>query len=282
MTAASVRRPPLGARLSRATLPIFTALAVVYLFLPIAVMIAFSFNDPAGRQNITWQGFTIENYFTLWSRSDVTGPMVNSLIVATVATVFSTVLGTLIGLALTRYEFRGRGPLNLLIYVPMATPEVIMGASLLALWVSTGVARGLPTIIIAHVMFNISYVVVTVRARIAGFNRSLEEAAMDLGADEVTTFRKVTLPLILPGIIAAALLAFVLSIDDYVITLFVAGQSSTFPLWVFGVSRFGVPPEVNVLGTLIFVIAFVFIALQILWARRRQGVEQSLAKEAVS
>jgi spermidine/putrescine transport system permease protein len=243
-------------------------------------MIAFSFNNPAGRQNITWQGFTIENYFTLWSRSDVTDPMINSLIVAVVATVFSTGLGTLIGLALTRYQFRGRGPLNLLIYVPMATPEVIMGASLLSLWVSSSVQRGLLTIIIAHVAFNISYVVVTVRARIAGFNRALEEAAMDLGADEITTFRKVTLPLILPGIIAAAMLAFVLSIDDYVITSFVAGQTSTFPLWVFGVSRFGVPPEVNVLGTLIFVVAFVFIGLQILWARRRQGIDKELAMQA--
>jgi spermidine/putrescine transport system permease protein len=274
------RRPSLGAQVSHAALPVFTAVAVIYLFLPIAVMIAFSFNNPAGRQNITWQGFTIDNYFTLWDRADVTGPMVNSLIVAAVATVVSTVLGTLIGLALTRYDFRGRGPLNLLIYVPMATPEVIMGASLLSLWVSTGVARGLTTIILAHVMFNISYVVVTVRARIAGFNRSLEEAAMDLGADEMTTFRKVTLPLILPGIIAAGLLAFVLSIDDYVITSFVAGQSRTFPLWVFGASRFGVPPEVNVLGTLIFVVAFVFILLQILWARRRTGIDKELQIQA--
>jgi len=276
------RRPPLGARLSRAVLPVFTVLAVIYLFLPIAVMIAFSFNNPAGRQNITWQGFTIDNYFTLWNRADVTAPMVNSLIVAAVATVVATILGTLIGLALTRYEFRGRGPLNLLIYVPMATPEVIMGASLLSLWVSTAVARGLTTIIIAHVMFNISFVVVTVRARIAGFDRSLEEAAMDLGADELTTFRKVTLPLILPGIIAAALLAFVLSIDDYVITSFVAGQTRTFPLWVFGVSRFGVPPEVNVLGTLIFVVAFVFIAAQILWDRRRRGREASFVRETAT
>jgi spermidine/putrescine transport system permease protein len=271
MTALATRRPPLGARLSRAVLPVFTAVAVIYLFLPILVMIVFSFNNPAGRQNITWQGFTIENYLTLWNRSDVTAPMVNSIIVAAIATVVATIFGTLIGLALTRYEFRGRGPLNLLIYVPMATPEVIMGASLLALWVSTGVARGLGTIIIAHVMFTISFVVVAIRARITGFNRSLEEAAMDLGADPWTTFRKVTLPLILPGIVAAALLAFVLSIDDYVITAFVAGQSRTFPLWVFGVSRFGVPPEVNVLGTLIFVIAFVFIALQILWGRRKRN-----------
>jgi spermidine/putrescine transport system permease protein len=262
------RRPPLGARMSALVLPAFTGLAVLYLFLPIAVMIAFSFNDPAGRQNITWQGFTLDNYATIWGRPDVTGPMVNSLIVAVVATLISTVLGTLIGMALTRYDFRGRNGLNLLIFVPMATPEIIMGASLLSLFVSFGVQRDLTTIVIAHVMFNISFVVVTVRARIAGFNRSLEEAAMDLGADEWATFRRVTFPLIFPGILAAALLAFALSIDDYVITSFVAGRSITFPLWVFGVSRLGVPPEVNVLGTLIFVVALLFIAVQI-WSQQR-------------
>ena len=266
-----LRRLPVAQRVSRALLPIYTALVVMYLFLPIAVMIAFSFNDPRGRQNITWQGFTMENYLDVWSRPDITGPMLSSLIVAFVATGVATALGTLIGLALTRYEFRGQGPLNLLIYVPMATPEVILGASLLAMWVTVGVQRGLETIIIAHVMFNISFVVVTVRARIAGFNRSLEEAAMDLGADEWTTFRKITFPLIFPGIMAAALLAFALSIDDYVITSFVAGQTVTFPLWVYGASRFGVPPEVNVLGTLIFVVAFGFIALQILWSRSGRG-----------
>jgi len=268
MSALPARRPPLVQRLLHGLLPLYTALAVIYLFVPIAVMIAFSFNDPLGRQNITWQGFTLENYVQVWSRSDITGPMAASLTVAIVSTIGATILGTLIGLALTRYEFRGQGPLNLLIYVPMATPEVIMGASLLAMWVTLDIQRGLPTIIIAHVMFNISFVVVTIRARLAGFNRSLEEAAMDLGADEWTTFRKVTLPLILPGILAAALLAFALSIDDYVITSFVAGQTTTFPLWVYGASRFGVPPEVNVLGTLIFVVAFTFIALQILWSRR--------------
>jgi spermidine/putrescine transport system permease protein len=268
VTGAPLHRTPLLGRIASSLLPAYTALAVTYLFLPIAVMIAFSFNDPKGRQNITWQGFTIDNYFTLWSRPDITGPMLNSLIVAVVGTIIATILGTLIGLALTRYEFRGQGPLNLLIYVPMATPEVIMGASLLAMWVTIGTQRGLLTIVIAHIMFNISYVVVTIRARIAGFNRSLEEAAMDLGADEWTTFRKVTLPLIFPGIMAAALLAFALSIDDYVITSFVSGQTTTFPLWVYGASRFGVPPEVNVLGTLIFVFASLAILAQILWARR--------------
>jgi spermidine/putrescine transport system permease protein len=267
------RRRPLGARVSRAVLPVYTAAAVIYLFLPIAVMIAFSFNNPAGRQNITWQGFTLDNYLSVWGRPDITGPMVASLVIAIVSTVVATILGTLIGLALSRYQFRGLTATNLLIYVPMATPEVIMGASLLSLWVTLGVQRGLLTILIAHVMFNISYVVVTVRARIAGFNRSLEEAAMDLGADEWATFRKVTFPLIFPGIMAAALLAFALSIDDYVITSFVSGQTTTFPLWVYGASRFGVPPEVNVLGTLIFVVAGLFILAQILWARRQRRLE---------
>jgi spermidine/putrescine transport system permease protein len=261
------RGVPWRVRLSRSILPVYTGLAVIYLFLPIAVMIVFSFNDPRGRQNITWQGFTVDNYLSVWGRPDITGPMLNSLIVAVVATVLATILGTLIGLALTRYQFSGRRPLNLLIYVPMATPEIILGASLLAMWVSIGVQRDMATIIIAHVMFNISFVVVTIRARLAGFKRSLEEAAMDLGADEWTTFRKVTLPLIFPGILAAALLSFALSIDDYVITSFVAGQTTTFPLWVFGASRFGVPPEVNVLGTLIFVVALVVIIWQV-WSQR--------------
>jgi spermidine/putrescine transport system permease protein len=275
---APAHRTTLLVRITRSILPVFTALAVIYLFLPIVVMIIFSFNNPQGRQNITWQGFTIDNYFDVWSRPDITGPMLNSLIVAVVGTIIATVLGTLIGLALTRYEFRGQGPLNLLIYIPMATPEVIMGASLLSMWVTIGTQRGLLTIVIAHIMFNISYVVVTVRARIAGFNRSLEEAAMDLGADEWTTFRKVTLPLIFPGIMAAALLAFALSIDDYVITSFVSGQTTTFPLWVFGASRFGVPPEVNVLGTLIFVVASLAILAQILWARRNAALDRAVMK----
>ncbi len=266
-------RRSLRHRLGRLALPVYTGFAVAYLFLPIAVIIAFSFNDPRGRQNITWQGFTLHNYLDIWGRPDVTGPMITSLTVAVVSTVVATTLGTLIGLALTRYHFRGRGPLNMLIFLPMASPEIILGASLLTLFVTLGVQRDIVTIIIAHVMFNISYVVVTVRARLAGFNRSLEEAAMDLGANEWTTFRKVTFPLIFPGILAAALLAFALSIDDYVITSFAAGRTVTFPLWVFGVSRLGVPPEVNVLGTLIFVIAFGFIALQIMVQRRRSSAE---------
>ena len=270
MQAPARRRRPgaLGRLFARWALPVFTALAVAYLFLPIAVMIAFGFNDPKGRFNITWQGFTLDNYASVFERRELTEGLRNSLVVATTSTIAATALGTLIGLALVRFRFRGRGPLDLLVFLPIATPEIVLGASLLSMFVAAGMQRGLPTIVIAHVMFNISYVVVTVRARISGFDRSLEEAAMDLGADELTTFRKVTFPLIFPGVLAAALLAFALSIDDFVITLFTAGRSVTFPLWVYGASRIGVPPEVNVMGTLIFVGALIGIVAWVLLQRR--------------
>lgn len=261
------RRVPLGRRLSALVLPAFTTLLMLLLFAPIVVMIIFSFNDPGGRQNITWQGFTLRNYVDLWGRSQITTPMVVSIAIAAISTVVATTFGTMIALALTRYSFRGRSLLNLFIFIPMAAPEIILGASLLTLWVSLGVERGFLTILVAHIMFNISFVVVTVRARLAGFNRSLEEAGMDLYADGRTTFWKVTFPIIFPGILSAALLAFALSIDDYVITLFSAGRTVTFPLWVFGVSRLGIPPEVNVLGTLIFLLALLFVASQ-LWSLR--------------
>ncbi len=266
---APVRTIPLAKRIGRLILPVYTGLVVAYLFLPIVVMAVFGFNDIQGRFNFTWQGFTLEHWATLFSKYPALNEaLVNSLVVATISTLVATTFGTMIGLALTRYEFRGRGPLNLLIFLPIATPEIVLGASLLALFVSSGVSRDLTTIIVAHIMFNISFVVVTVRARLAGFDRQLEEAAMDLGADEWTTFRKVTFPLIFPGILAAGLLAFALSIDDFVITQFTAGQTITFPLWVYGASRIGVPPQVNVMGTLIFGIALIGIAVWVLLQRR--------------
>lgn len=268
-SAIPTRRRALPLRISRAVLPFYTGLVVVYLFLPIVVMAVFGFNDIEGRFNFTWQGFTLEHWQSLFNRYPALNQsLLNSLTVGVISTVVATVFGTLIGLALTRYEFRGRGPLNLLIFLPIATPEIVLGASLLALFVSAGIGRDLTTITIAHIMFNISFVVVTVRARIAGFDRALEEAAMDLGADEWATFRKVTFPLIFPGILAAALLAFALSIDDFVITQFTAGQTVTFPLWVYGASRIGVPPQVNVMGTLIFLVALIGIVLWVAIQRR--------------
>jgi spermidine/putrescine transport system permease protein len=270
-----------SSRTSTALLRVFTALVVVFLFAPIVVMIVFSFNDPAGRQNITWQGFTFENYLDVWSRPQITGPMLTSIVIAVISTVLATAFGTMIALALSHYDFRGRGAVNYLIFIPMTAPEIILGASLLTMWISVGVPRGFLTILIAHVMFNISYVVVTLRPRLVGFNRQLEEAGMDLYANERETFWRVTFPLIFPGILAAGLLAFALSIDDYVITLFSAGRTVTFPLWVYGASRVGIPPEVNVLGTLIFLVAIVFIVVQ-LWSQRQARDVRRVAEAAAA
>ncbi|MGH2682175.1 MAG: ABC transporter permease [Actinomycetota bacterium] len=251
-------------------LPLYTGLVIAYLFLPIAVMILFGFNDLKGRFNFTWQGFTFRHYQEVFRFQELTHALQNSLLVAAVTTVVATVLGTMIALSLTRYHFHGRSGTNLFIFLPMATPEVVMGAALLANFLTIGVALGLGTVLIAHIMFTISFVVITVKARTHGFNREWEEAAKDLGATPWVTFWTVTLPLILPGVLAAAALAAALSIDDYVVTAFNAGQTSTFPLWVFGASRFGVPPQVNVMGTLIFVVG-VALALATVVIQRRQA-----------
>lgn len=248
-------------------LPFFTAIVIGYLFVPILVMIAFGFNDIQGRFNFTWQGFTLDHYANLFEIGELTESLRNSLIIAAISTTAATVMGTLVALALTRYRFRGKGAMNLGIFLPMATPEIVMGASLLGLFVTLQVGRGLTTMIIAHTMFAISYVVVTVRARLAGFDLSLEDAAGDLGATPLVTFRTVTLPLIFPGVLAAGLLAFALSIDDFVITLFNAGGTIWFPGWVYGSSRIGVPPQVNVMGTIIFAVGVVYVVATVLRSR---------------
>jgi len=257
----------------RWSLVVYTLLAVIYLLLPIAVIIAFSFNDPAGKSNTVWQGFTIKYWLDPFGPPGLADAVVLSLIIAFLSTAIATALGTLIALALERYKFKGKGLMNSLIFIPMATPEIIMGASLLTMFVSIGAPPFFPlnslTILIAHVMFNISYVVVTVRARLAGFPRGLEEAASDLYANEWHTFWRVTFPLILPGIIAAALLAFSLSIDDFVITNFTSGNTQTFPMYIYAASRIGIPVQVNVIGTSIFLVAVGAVALTTLAGRRK-------------
>jgi spermidine/putrescine transport system permease protein len=247
----------------------YAILAFVYLLLPIAVVIAFSFNNPAGRFNYTWQGFTFANWENWDAVPGLVDAMTLSLEVAAIAAIVSTALGTLIALALVRYGFRGRGATNLLVFLPMSTPEIVLGASLLALFLTMNVATGFGTIAIAHIMFCVSYVVVTVKARLVGFDRHLEEAALDLGANEWTTFRKVTLPLIAPAILAGALLAFALSVDDFVITYFNSGAQVTFPLFVWGAARVGAPPQVNVIATAIFVVALGAMLANILIQNRR-------------
>jgi spermidine/putrescine transport system permease protein len=264
-------RPRSGvlALVRRHLLTAYALLAFAYLLLPIGVVVVFSFNDPAGRFNYTWQGFTLDNWRNWNGVAGLTEAMTLSLQIAAISAMVSTVLGTLIALALVRYNFRGRSGTNLLVFLPMSTPEIVLGASLLALFLTMSVPTGFLTIVIAHIMFNVSYVVVTVKARLVGFDRHLEEAALDLGASEWTAFRKVTLPLIAPGIVAGALLAFALSIDDFVITYFNSGSEVTFPLFVWGAARVGAPPQVNVIGTAIFVVALALMLVNVLVQTRR-------------
>ncbi len=252
-------------------LPTYTVLVIAYLSLPIAAMIVFGFNDYQGKYNYAWQGFTLKHWGNLFDDPDLVTALKNSVIIAVVVTVLATIMGTMIALALTRYRFRGRGATNMFIFLPMATPEIVLGASLLTLFVTFGVPLGFGTILIAHVMFCISFVVVTVKARTQGFNAEWEEAAKDLGATPWVTFWTVTFPLILPGIAAAAALAFALSIDDYVVSTFNAGKTVTFPLWVYGASRQGIPATVNVMGTIIFSVG-VALALLNVWFQRKREV----------
>jgi spermidine/putrescine transport system permease protein len=232
----------------------YTWVIIAWLALPIFVMIAFGFNDTKGRYNQTWDGFTVKWYGRLFAYEDLTQGLINSLVIAAVSSVVSAALGTGIGYALGRYRFRGSGSLNLIMFATISSPELIMGTSLLTLFVSLNAGLGLTTIIIAHVMFSISFVATVVRARVMTLDRSIEEAAADLGATAWTTFWKITFPIILPAVFSGLLLAFALSIDDFVVTNFTAGTTTqTFPLWIWGVTRIGIPPQVNVMGTLIFV-----------------------------
>ena len=251
-------------------LSVYAILAFVYLMLPIAIVIAFSFNHPAGRFNYTWDGFTFDNWKNWDGVPGLRSAMVLSLEIALLASLIATALGTLIALALVRYGFRGRAITNLLIFLPLSTPEIVLGASLLTLFLNLTIQFGFWTILIAHVMFCISFAVVTVKARLIGFDRHLEEAAMDLGANEWVTFRKVTLPLIAPAILAALLLCFAISIDDFVVTYFNAGPRITFPLFVWGAARVGAPPQVNVIGTAIFIVAVVGMVGNVLLQMRRE------------
>ena len=257
----------------RWAVPVFTALAIGYLVLPIGVMILFSFNDPPGKFNFVWGELSLAAWLNPLGRLGLAAALGTSLVVAFTATLVATILGTMIALGMERYRFRLRGATETFILIPLATPEIVMGASLLTLFVGTAqepfktitgglfFPLGTQTILIAHILFCISFVVVTVRARVAGFPRHLEEAAMDLGANEWVTFWKVTFPLILPGIMAAALLAFSLSIDDFIVTNFTAGTANTFPIWVWASIRNNLPPQVHVIGTIIFTTAVALVAI---------------------
>jgi spermidine/putrescine transport system permease protein len=253
----------------RHILTVYSLLFFVYLLLPIAVVVVFSFNNPPGKFNYTWNKFTWDNWHYWDGVPGIRSAIVLSLEIALLASLVATALGTMIALALVRYGFRGRATTNILIFLPLSTPEIVLGASLLTLFLNLNVIFGFWTILIAHIMFCISFAVVTVKARLVGFDRHLEEAAMDLGANEWTTFRKVTLPLIAPAILAALLLCFAISIDDFVVTYFNSGSEVTFPLYVWGAARIGAPPQVNVIGTAIFVVALTAMLANVLIQTRR-------------
>ncbi len=230
----------------------FTAVVLLLMHLPVLVLVVFSFN--ASKFAVDWTGFTLHWYARLLQREDIVHALGNSLIVGSVATLIAVTLGTLIALAIARHRFRGRTLYEGLMYVPIVTPEIVTGISLLVLFVFLRVPLGLVTIIVAHVAFNIPFVVVVVTARLAGMDGNLEEAAMTLGADEFTAFRRVTIPLLWPGIVSAALLSFIMSFDDYVITSFVAGSgSSTLPLVIYSMVRRNIEPSINAISTLIVI-----------------------------
>ena len=251
---------------------IVAVLVLVYLFIPIAVIMALSFNNPKGKFNLSWNEFSLDAWTDLCGVPGVCSSFVTSIEIGLVATLGATLLGTMISFALVRYRFRGRSTTNLLIFLPMATPEVVMGASLLALFLNMRLPLGIVTVTVAHVMFIISFVVVTVKARLQGMDPRLEEAARDLYANPRAVFRYVTFPLVLPGILGAALLGFSLSFDDFIITNFNAGQRVTFPMFVYGANQRGVPMQVNVIGTAMFVIAISIVLIGEFSRRRGEKV----------
>jgi spermidine/putrescine transport system permease protein len=275
MTKTSAPMPSLSHRtsrwFSRNLIRIYAGLAFIYLFIPVAYTFAFSFND-AGKSNLVWQGFTLDNWKNPCGAPQVCESVANSLKIGVLSTVVATILGTMIAFAIGRHKFKGRATTNLLIFLPMATPEVVLGASLLAMFLNLRINPGFWTIVIAHVMFCISFVVVTVKARIASLDPKLEQAAMDLYANERETFRYVTLPLVMPGIAGAALLAFSLSFDDFIITNFNSGVVSTFPKFVYVSAARGIPAQANVIGSAMFFIALIIVIVGQVVSRQRKKV----------
>jgi spermidine/putrescine transport system permease protein len=268
-TSGAARRPRLQRWFSQNLIRLYAVVAFAYLFVPVAYTFVFSFNN-SGKSNLNWRGFTTEKWANPCGAPDVCNALTNSLKIGALATLVSTILGTMIAFALARHRFRGRASTNLLIFLPMATPEVVLGASLLALFLNAGVPLGFWTIVIALIMFCISFVVVTVKARLASLDPRLEQAAMDLYADEWQTFRRITLPLVAPGIVAGALLAFALSFDDFIITNFNSGAVNTFPKFVWVSSLRGIPAQANVIGSAMFFLALIATLFGQLVVRRRR------------
>jgi spermidine/putrescine transport system permease protein len=255
-------------------LGLVAVLVLVYLFIPIAVVAILSFNKPTSKFNTSWNQFSLDAWTNICGVPGVCDSFMVSVRIGIISTIFATVFGTMIAFALVRYRFRGRTTTNLLIFLPMATPEVVMGASLLALFLNLRFPLGQTTVIIAHIMFIISFVVVAVKARLQGMDPRLEEASRDLYAGPGATFRFVTFPLVAPGIAGAALLGFALSFDDFIISFFNAGTVVTFPIYIWGAAQRGIPVQVNALATLVFLVALaIVLTAQLVSYRKRKKLE---------
>ncbi len=249
---------------------VYSAMAFVFLLIPIVYTIVFSFND-ARRTNIIWRGFTLDNWLNVCDAQMVCQAFGNSVLIGVVSTALATTLGTMIAIALVRYRFRFRNTVTLLIFLPMTTPEVVLGAGLAAQFLQAGVPKGLGTIILAHTLFCLSFVVVTVRARVASLDPALEEAGRDLYGNPRQVFWRITFPMLLPGIVAAALLSFALSFDDFIITNFNRGAEVTFPSFVYTAAARGIPAEANVIASGVFFLAIILVlASQFSAAARRR------------
>jgi spermidine/putrescine transport system permease protein len=264
-----IQIPPGLRRVGRGALNVYAGLVLVYLFLPVFVIILFSFNDPVGKFNLVWKGFSLDAWRDPFNRPELVDAFQTSLKIAAVSTGVAVVLGSMIAIALVRHRFRGAGGFDLFLVVPLTMPEVVLGSSLLTLFLDFGWNLGFGTVVLAHIMFQISFVALTVKARIRGFDWTLEDAAMDLGATPRRTFLRITLPLILPGIVAAAMLSFALSLDDFIITLFTAGSTETYPLYVNSAQKTELPPQINVLATMILVASLLLIGAAAAWQRWR-------------
>jgi spermidine/putrescine transport system permease protein len=269
--------PPWLRRIGSKFLDVYAGFALFYLFIPIFVIVLFSFNAPKGRFNLVWQSFTLDNWKDPFAIPGLVDAFLFSLKIAAIATAIAILFGALVSLSLTRYRFRGSGAVNLLLVLPLTTPEIVLGASLGSLFILQIYPLPVPqtlgqgTIIIAHIMFCVSFVALTIKARLRGFDWSLEEAAADLGAGPVRVFTRVTLPLMLPGIMAAALLSFALSLDDFIITLFNSSpENSTFPIYIYGARQRALPPQINVLATVVLVASIVLLASGTLFQRVRE------------
>ena len=255
--------------LGRVSLWVWAGLGFLFLFTPILVTVVYSFNEPTGKYNYVWNKFSLSGWTDPFKYPELTDALIFSLKIAVVVTAIATVLGTLMGLAMVKYKFRAKGMIGAILILPLTMPEIVLGFSLLTLFVSINWSRGFITIVIAQVMFSVSYVATTVRARIRGFDWRLEEASLDLGASAFRTFYKVTLPLIAPGVVAAAMLTFALSLDDFIITYLNSGLDNTFPIQIWNMKRSKIPVQINVFSTALLIISIVLAALLVVFNNRR-------------